>query len=290
VSHSTNAHGEQPSTYFVEDRSNKEELARLQVLDQMITGGMGGVLPEQPDPTRFQHVLDVGCGIGGWLIEAAKVSPGLSRFVGVDISNRMIEYAQAQAKAQQVADRVAFHVMDALQTLAFPDASFDLVNQRFGHGYLRTWDWPDLLQRYQRVCRPGGVIRVTEADWVIETSSPALTRLNHLFLQAFYRSGHYFTPNGDGLINELACLFSRQGLKHVQTRTHTLESRAGTLEGQLFYEDKRLIYRTMLPFLQRWTRVPDTYEQLYQQMLSEIRQPDFVGRVVVLTAWGSKPE
>lgn len=28
---------------------------------------MGGVLPEQQDPTRFRRVLNIGCGPGGWI-------------------------------------------------------------------------------------------------------------------------------------------------------------------------------------------------------------------------------
>ncbi len=136
------------STYFVQDRSNKEELSRLQIQDQMVTTSMGGVLPEQPDPTIFQRVLDVGCGTGGWLIEAAKTYSTMSLLVGVDVSERMIEYAQAQAEAQQVSDRVQFRTMDALRMLEFPTEYFHLVNQRFGASYLRTWDWPKLLQEF----------------------------------------------------------------------------------------------------------------------------------------------
>lgn len=49
---------EHPSTYFVQDRSNQEELDRLAIQDRLMTTSMGGVLPEQPDPSIFRRVLD----------------------------------------------------------------------------------------------------------------------------------------------------------------------------------------------------------------------------------------
>lgn len=130
------------STYFVQDRSNRDEMTRLSIQDQALTRGVGGVLPELPDPTVFERILDVGCGTGGWLIETAKMYPSMSTLMGIDISGKMLEYARTQAEVQQVSDRVQFQVMDALSLLEFPDRFFDLVNQRFGSSYLRTWDWP----------------------------------------------------------------------------------------------------------------------------------------------------
>jgi len=284
----TNPRREHPSTYFVQDRSNEEELTRLHVQDQLITAGMGGVLPEQPDPAIFQRVLDVGCGTGDWLIETAKTYPTISSLVGVDISEKMLEYARAQAEAQQVSDRVQFRAMDALRILEFPDSYFDLVNQRFGLGYLRKWDWPKLLSEYQRVARPSGIIRVTEPDAIFESSSPALLRLNDLFLQTLFQAGHFFTPSWNGLTSELARLLDQYGLQNVQTRAHPLEYRAGTAEWQHFYEDNRLVYRTVVPFMRKWIRVPDDYETLYQQALNEMQQPGFVATWRFLTAWGNK--
>jgi tRNA G46 methylase TrmB len=64
-----------PSTYFVEDRSSNAEMIRLMFLDKMITAVMGGPLAEQPDPTSLHRVLDVGCGPGGWILEAAWMYP-----------------------------------------------------------------------------------------------------------------------------------------------------------------------------------------------------------------------
>jgi ubiquinone/menaquinone biosynthesis C-methylase UbiE len=250
---------------------------------------MGGVLPEQPDPTAFQRVLDVGCGTGDWLIELAKTTPTSTSLVGVDASLKFVEYARARAEAEQVSDRVEFRVMDALRMLEFPTESFDLVNQRFASGWLRTWDWRKLLQEYQRVCRPGGVVRITEPDLAAESTSAALSRLSELFVQAFHHAGNLFTPASDSVPSELARLLSQHGLQQVQTRAYTIEYHAGSLEGQRFIEDIKLIYRTVLPFLRKWTRVPDDYEEIYQQMLREMQQPDFVATMGLLTAWGNVP-
>jgi ubiquinone/menaquinone biosynthesis C-methylase UbiE len=250
---------------------------------------MGGILAEQPDPTVFQSVLDVGCGTGEWLIEAAKTYPTMTRLVGVDISSKMLNYARAQADAQQVSDRVQFLTMDALRVLEFPDNSFDLVNQRFGFSYLRTWDWPKILSEYLRVTRSGGVIRITEPDILAEGgSSSALFRLAQIQLQAFHQAGYFATPDGDAVINELTHLLHHYGLQNVQTREHMTEYRAGTVQGQRFYEDMKYLFKTAVPFYRKWTHVPDDYETIYQQMLNEIQQPDFVGIVKMRTVWGTK--
>jgi ubiquinone/menaquinone biosynthesis C-methylase UbiE len=283
------AYNDNPSTYWVQDRSNKEEMARLRTQDQMLTADMGGVLPEQADPSRFQSVLDVGCGIGNWLIEAAKTYPNMSKLVGIDVSERMIRSAREEAKVQAVNERVEFHVMDALRKLEFPDASFDLVNHRLGAGYLRTWEWPHLLQEYWRVCRLGGTIRITECN-VHESNSQAVNRLTDLFTHALSQSGHLLIEGDkNSVINGLADLLSRHaGISDVQTRAYTLEYRTGTPPGQRFYEDSKLLFRTFVPFIRKWSHLPDDYEALYQQALREMQQPDFLATWCLLTAWGTK--
>src|SRR5260370_22344969 len=116
-----------PSTYFV-DRSNQDEMTRLIVQDRLITTAMGGVLPEQPDPTNFPRMLDVGCGTGGWLIEAAKTYPTMTRLVGIDVNTLLIEYAREPAQRAQVDDRVGFQFMDSVLILALPINYFNLTN------------------------------------------------------------------------------------------------------------------------------------------------------------------
>ncbi len=276
-------------TYFVQNRENLEELRRLQIQDQMLTTSMGGALPEQPNPGRFRRVLDIGCGAGAWLIEMAKIFPSIERLVGIDVNRQMIATAQQEAQAQQVSDRVQFCLMDALQMLEFPSDFFDLVNQRLAMSWLRTWEWPKLLREYRRVTCPDGVIRVTEVAIVTESSNLAYLRLCTLILHALYRAGHYFTPTPDGLTSQLVRLLHQSSVENVQTQPHSIRYRAGTVEGQHFAEDMRLVSRTLIPYLRKWGQMPDDYEALYQQMLQEFEQPNFFAVLNVLTAWGTKP-
>jgi SAM-dependent methyltransferase len=277
---------EHSSTYFVQDRSNEEELRRLALQDRMVTASMGGVLPEQPETAHFQRVLDVGCGTGGWLIEVAKTHPEASLLIGVDVSKRLLDYAREQAEVQQVADRVELHTMDALCMLEFPTDFFDLVNLRFGLSYVRTWEWPKLLQEFQRVAKPGGIIRITEPEMVSRSNSPAHMRLQEVSVQAMYQAGNAFQADGKGMATEIPRLLQLHNFAEVQTRLYELEYRADNPQGQLFIQDTQQIFRIAQPFLRKWTRVPDDYEEIYQQMLVEIQQPDFVAEWKLTTVWG----
>lgn len=277
---------EHPSTYFVQDRSNHDEVRRLELQGHLLTRGMGGVLAEQSEARVFHRVLDVGCGTGDWLRSAAQLYPAMSLF-GVDVSRTMITYARKQAEAMGLSDRIEFHVMDALRMLEFPYGYFDLINQRLGMSYLRTWDWPNLLQEYQRVARPGGIIRVTEPDLVIEASSHALTQLYELVLDAFFRAGHIFARESCGVTSRLVGLLQQSGLQQVQTAEHTLVYHSVTEDGPLFFEDIRHGFRTVVPFLRKWAQVPDTYEAVYQQVLAEMQEPGFVATWKLLTVWGT---
>lgn len=280
---------EPPHTYFVQDHRNKEEFQRLHLQDQMMNTGMGGVLPEQPDPIRFQSVLDIGCATGGWLLEVARNHPQIPRLVGVDINERLIKHARARAQAEGLNERVQFHQMDVLRPLDFPDASFDLINQRLADSYLRTWDWRELLTEYSRLTRSGGVIRITESDFVESTSS-ALTQIISLFIQAFYQAGHLFFSDKNGSGSQLATMLRQcAGSTQIQTREHALEHHAGTDQGNRFIEDITSTFQTVKPFLQKWTALPENYEELCQQAQQDMQQPDFVAIWHLITAWGTQP-
>lgn len=289
----TNHHPEHPNTYFVQEQSHKlmrDELTRLGFQSKMLTAEMGGVLSEQSDSTVFQRILDLGSGTGDWLIETAKAYPAVSLLMGVDINPRMVEYAQTMARTHEVEDRVQFRTMDVLKAFPLASEQFDLVNQRLGHSYLRTWEWSSLLSECQRVSKPGGTIRLTEVETVPACNSVAVTCLGNLLISALCEAGHSFSLDAQGITGHLDRLLQKAGLWQVQTRAYPLIYRGKTEEGERFAQGFKQLLRTTLPFVRKWTQVPEDYEKIYEQAVRDMQQPDFVATWQLLTAWGVTPE
>lgn len=279
---------EHPSTYIIKNRADDVELQRLNEQDRLFTTSMGGVLPEQHDPAALHTILDVGCGPGWWLIETARTYPAISSLIGLDINSRMVEFGILQAKAAGVANRVRFQTGDALRLLEFPDHTFNLVNQRLAMSFLRKWDWPKFLRECQRVCVPGGIIRITEA--LLPTStSPSLDFLFDLLRNAFYHAGHLFTPERDGVTLHLAKLMNQYGIVDIHTKNYECAfGPANPYPRSRYIHDMHILFENVLPFLRKWTRVPGNYEEIYLQMVNETSQASFETSIFLLTAWGAK--
>jgi hypothetical protein len=156
-----------------------------------------------------------------------------------------------------------------------------------GIGWLRTWDWPKLLSEYRRVCGLDGIVRITEPELGAKGDFPGLVLLTSIVIQALHRAGHLFTPTSEGLTSELAHLLVQHGLQGVQTHTNVIPYGPSGPQRQSMLEDSRLFYRNILPFLRKWTHVPDDYERIYQQAMTEIEQPGFAEAWRLLTVWGS---
>jgi ubiquinone/menaquinone biosynthesis C-methylase UbiE len=267
-------------TYFVQDRSNQEELKRLIVQERMATNAIGGVLSEQQDPTRFHRVLDIGCGPGGWLIETAQTYPQIEKLYGIDISPTMIQYAQKRAEEQLLPkERIEFLVMDALLILEFPENFFDLVNFRLGVSFMRQWDWPKMFSELHRITKPQGVVRLVETDITYESESAALSTFWTAMCRAFYRAGYLFDEKPTGLVDHLPGLLLRHGFQNIQVHKIPAVFRAGTDAGKALLDDHIHGFHTCRPFLQRYGCLPPNYDALCQQINQDMQQPDFVARV-----------
>jgi ubiquinone/menaquinone biosynthesis C-methylase UbiE len=283
---------EDQGTYFLKIKRNKEENLRAQTEDQMITRAMGGPLAEQVDTSDFAQALHIACGSGDWMIEAARCYPQLS-LIGIDTNLHILDHARARATAAHVEKRARFQVMDALRPLAFPAASFDLVNLRLGVTFIRIWEWPGLMAEIGRVIRPGGVIRITEPQVVHQNkgpiSLPGMTTLHTSLTCALYRSGHLFQEDTTGITAHLAPLLTRFGCQDVQTKEYAVEVRAETPEWQNYYDNARNVIPESHAFLTKWGCFQGDFDALYRQVVAEMLQPDFHVSWNFLTAWGKTP-
>lgn len=273
-------------TYIARDPGSRKELERIRLQSEMVTAGMGGPLSEQPDPALFKSVIDIGCGVGDWLFQLAATYPTMGTLVGIDINRMMINKAKAIAATLPDKGRLKFEVQDAMAGLSFPDASFDLVNMRFGSSFLRRFDWPPVLYEFQRICHPDGLIRITEGEVVEETSSPTLLRLLQIFLEASRQSMHTFSDESNGVTKELPEVLRQHSIYDVQARSYALEFRAGTPEWQSFYDDISKAMYTFNKYMNKFAKLPPDYEKLCKQALAEMRQPDFVAIWKLTTFWG----
>lgn len=282
---------EKASNSYVINAESGAEMARLIDQDRFMTKCMGGLFPEIPELAKVRSTLDVACGPGGWAQEMAYTYPDM-RVVGIDISQRMIEYAKALSQVQGL-DNAEFRVMDLLQPLDFPAASFDLINARFLFGFLHADSWLPLMQELMRVLRPGGVLRFTECDGRLATSSLAFDKYIDLVMRAFSLDGR--TLNGNthyvGITPMLGRFFQEVGCQNVQEKVHLLNCSAGMEAYASVCEDVRVGFKLIQPFLVKM-QVADQQEveQLYKQTLAECLSDDFRALWYSLSVWGQKPE
>jgi arsenite methyltransferase len=110
-----------------------------------------------------QEVLDVGCAIGVGPAYMAKTYG--CRVVGVDISERMIEWSRQRAKQEGVEDRVELRIADVLD-LPFEADRFDVVICESVLAFIE--DEPRAIRQCVRVAKPSGYVGLNEAVWIEE--------------------------------------------------------------------------------------------------------------------------
>lgn len=109
------------------------------------------------------HVLDAGCGPGGFLpIIADLVGPGGS-IAAIDLAPENAALAEARARAWQLSCPVEVRV-GTVTALPYPDDTFDAVWCANTLMYVTDAEMAQAVAEMRRVVRPGGLIAVKESD------------------------------------------------------------------------------------------------------------------------------
>ncbi|WP_189361295.1 class I SAM-dependent methyltransferase [Thermogemmatispora tikiterensis] len=276
-------------TYVIE-ADDAAELARTMLLEQLITRQLGGLFPERGgDLEAVQTILDIACGPGGWALAVAYAYPQVT-VIGIDSCPAVVEYAQAQAWSRGLGN-VEFVVMDALQPLDFPDDAFDLVNARFLMGMMPASAWVPLLRECRRVTRPGGSIRLTEAE-LCWTTSPAFEQLSAWLARAFWRKGYSFSPDGRalGITAVLGQLLRSAGWGHIGYRPFVVDFSTGASAQTGGYQHFMVFWKLVQEFVCTWAEIPaEIFERCYQQAMAELLLDEFCGLWFHLLTWAENP-
>ena len=120
-----------------------------------------------------KRVLDLGCGYGWHCAYAAQ--HGAAAVLGTDLSEKMLATAQAKNGAPQITYR-----RSAMEDLAFPDGSFDVILSSLALHYVR--DFVPLVERIVRWLTPGG-------HFIFSVEHPVFT--------AFGSQDWYYGPEGE---------------------------------------------------------------------------------------------
>jgi ubiquinone/menaquinone biosynthesis C-methylase UbiE len=108
-------------------------------------------------------LLDVGCGPGTLTVGLARrTSPG--RVVGIDVAGSIVD--RARRDTPENVRNVEFQTADVYE-MEFDADTFDVVH---AHQVLQHLDDPiAALVEMRRVCKPGGIIAVRDADYAAMT-------------------------------------------------------------------------------------------------------------------------
>jgi ubiquinone/menaquinone biosynthesis C-methylase UbiE len=134
------------------DSYNESRLQRI-VFAPLQETTLREVADALPEP---RAILDIGCGTGLLLAQAAQRFPG-ARLTGIDAAAEMIRVARSSAPA----DAPVEFLQATAEALPFEPASFDVVltTMSFHH-----WaDQPAALGEVRRVLVPGGLFALTDA-------------------------------------------------------------------------------------------------------------------------------
>jgi len=144
-------------------------------------------LPQRDD----QHILDIATGTGDMLFSMLNKSKKIHSAVGVDMSEKMLEFGRQKIKNRKLQDKMQLLLGDATQ-LEFADNTFDCTSISFG--IRNVVDVEKALSEMNRVLKPGG------RSLILEFSLPKNRVMRSLYLFYFRhilpRIGSLFSGDG----------------------------------------------------------------------------------------------
>ncbi|EAW09029.1 class I SAM-dependent methyltransferase [Aspergillus clavatus NRRL 1] len=140
-----------------------EEIERLQRQHYFLKAATDDKLTPINLPT-WARVLDCGCADGTWLADLAGSDRPDLALHGVDLGKALFR-SDAHLTLREHDVRQPFPPSWGWK------GSFDLVHQRLLVWGIGADEWPQVLANLAEVVKPGGVLQLVEAEWVLSSYS-----------------------------------------------------------------------------------------------------------------------
>jgi len=213
-----------------------------------------------------REVLNVGCGIG--VCSAYVARKYGCHVVGVDISEKMVEWSRRRAREERVEDKVEFRVADVLE-LPFEANRFDVVFCESVLAFVE--DKRRAIRECVRVTKPGGYVGLNETFWIQEPAPEMVARVKGAVGSAI--------PT----IETWQALWEASGLQDRVVRIHQIDGRQ-EIRGRLKWVGTRWalkgFYRLFLLYLKN-PALRQSVKEMFDAPLDILQQMGyglFVGR------------
>lgn len=108
------------------------------------------VLLDRIDPAPGEHILEIGCGWGGFARHAAATRD--VRVTGITLSKEQLNFARGQAEMAGLADRIDFQLRDYRDVTGCYDHVVSIeMYEAVGEAY-----WPTYFKAVREALKPGG--------------------------------------------------------------------------------------------------------------------------------------
>ena len=149
---------------------------RPTVAAQAMFGQLLDALPDFRDALADGRYLDVGCGVGSFVLSTAQTLPGM-RAVGIELVPAVAAEGARRAVALDVADRVDIRCMDARDL----DVEDEFDSAFWAQPFFPTDTRPQTLAAIRRALKPGAKLYMQELERLpepgVERDAFALRRL-----------------------------------------------------------------------------------------------------------------
>jgi SAM-dependent methyltransferase len=238
--------------------------------------------------SQVHHVLDVGCGIGGWAYHMAIHHPSM-HILGIDKNSHLIAQAQAFHRIEHITYKV--QDMHRLETAPFIPGTFDLVHIRFLAGDVTFQQFAPLLQSLARLCRVGGLLIWTEAE-LAATNSQACDLLQSMILRSLQVAKRSFSPGYTlalGIASWMDNWLYDAGFDIVRDKDYLLDISAHTPQHSIFVSQACALALQIQPFLlETGVTTSTTFENLFITLRKELHAHTFCGTCPIHTLVGMK--